>query len=106
MTDLILQAPQSADLEIIQLIYHSGIKNINDYINVDSRNLGHYAVAAHNLDIIHFLKYHVHFDFSAKDRWMHTPLDDANKIQHKLKQNDPKIQIIQTIIQALQSVVD
>ncbi len=36
--------PRSAmenDLETIKILYHSGLKNLNDFTNIEGRNIGH-----------------------------------------------------------------
>lgn len=44
MVDLLLTAGLKGDLEFLELTYYGGVKNLNDYTNVDSRNVGHMAV--------------------------------------------------------------
>ncbi|EAR86550.2 L-asparaginase (macronuclear) [Tetrahymena thermophila SB210] len=82
ITNLLLDSAMTGDLDTIKLIYHSGLKNFNDYTNIDQRNIGHVAASEGQLEIIKFLKYTARFDFSQRDIWDRTPLDDALEFQH------------------------
>lgn len=80
---MILEAGDKGDLEMLECIYHGGIKNLNDYVNIDERNVAHMAIFTGSVNIIKFLKINAHFDFSYRDRWTHTSLDDAIRIKNK-----------------------
>lgn len=68
---------------MLELIFHGGIKNLNDFVNVDNRNIGHMAVMSMNLKIIKFLRFKAKFDFSERDRWGNTPYENAIEIKSK-----------------------
>lgn len=69
LIELILNTGIKGDLEMLELIFHSGIKNLNDYVNVDNRNVGHMAVMSGKTKIIKFLRFVAKFNFSERDRW-------------------------------------
>lgn len=77
LTDLLLHSAVKGDLDMLKLLFHAGLKSFNEYTNVDERNIAHVAAAEGKLEIIKFLKYSVKFDFSKRDVWDRTPLDDA-----------------------------
>ncbi|EGR32836.1 hypothetical protein IMG5_069500 [Ichthyophthirius multifiliis] len=77
INNILFQSALQGDLEIIKILYHTGLKNLNQYKNIDQRNIGHIAASENKIEIIKFLKYTVHFDFCEKDIWDRTPLDDA-----------------------------
>lgn len=83
MVDLLLTAGLKGDLEMLELIFHGGIKNLNEYVNVDIRNIGHMAVMAMNSKIIRFLRFTAKFNFSERDRWGNTPYENALEIKSK-----------------------
>lgn len=83
MSDLILTSGLKGDLEMLELIYHGGIKNLNEFHNVDGRNIGHMAIMAVNVKIIRFLKFIAKFNFSERDRWGNTPFENALEIKSK-----------------------
>lgn len=70
---------------MLELIFHSGIKNLNDFINIDNRNVGHMAVMNGHIKIIKFLRFVAKFNFSERDRWHNTPYDDAIILKSKKK---------------------
>lgn len=83
MVDLILSSGLNGDLQILELIFHGGIKNLNYFVNVDNRNIAHMAVMSMNTKIIKFLRFKAKFDFSDRDRWGNTPFDNALEIKTK-----------------------
>ncbi|EGR27326.1 hypothetical protein IMG5_197940 [Ichthyophthirius multifiliis] len=82
LTNVLFESVINDDLEMIKLFFHSGLKNLNIYTNVDNRNIAHIAACENKWEIIKFLKYVVHFDFSQKDVFNRTPLDDAIYFQN------------------------
>jgi lysophospholipase len=78
---MLLDAAADGDLELIKLMYHSGFKDLNEFVNVDNRNVAHIAVCCKQLDVLFFLKYQVHFNFQLRDRWQRTPLDEARMLK-------------------------
>lgn len=68
---------------MLELIFHGGIKNLNDFVNVDNRNIAHMAVMTMNSKIIKFLRFKAKFDFSERDRWGNTPYENAIEIKSK-----------------------
>ena len=82
LVELILKTGDEGDLNMLECLYYGGLKNLNDYVNIDNRNIAHMAVFGGQLNILKFLKHTAHFDFSARDRWFHQPLDEAIKIKH------------------------
>lgn len=81
---------------MIKLVFHSGLTDLNQYSNVELRNLGHVAACGNHLDIVNFLWKVVNFDFSEKDIDGKTPLDDAKFFKHEdiIKILDPLDSII------------
>ena len=41
LTTKILRAGKDGDLEFIKLLYFAGVKNLHEYVNIDSRSLAH-----------------------------------------------------------------
>ena len=84
------------DLDLIKLIFHAGLNNLNEFTNVDHRNTGHVAACENNVEIIKFLWKVVNFDFSEKDLDGRTPLDDAKFFKHEeiIKILDPMSSLI------------
>ncbi|CAK81292.1 unnamed protein product (macronuclear) [Paramecium tetraurelia] len=83
MVDLILSSGLNGDLQMLELIFHGGIKNLNEFVNVDNRNIAHMAVMSMNSKIIKFLRFKAKFDFSERDRWGSTPYENAIEIKSK-----------------------
>ncbi|CAD8197314.1 unnamed protein product [Paramecium pentaurelia] len=105
MVDLILTAGLKGDLEMLELIFHGGIKNLNDFVNVDNRNIGHMAVMVMNSKIIRFLRFTAKFNFSERDRWGNTPYENAIEIKSKkIKVQKLNDVAIEEIIEMLQSI--
>ena len=77
------------------LIFHSGIHNLNEYIDFEGRNVGHIASADNRVEIIVFLWKIVKFDFRKTDLKGRTPLDDAKFFNNHeiIKILDPLISI-------------
>ncbi|CAD8176865.1 unnamed protein product [Paramecium pentaurelia] len=83
LVDLLLSSGLNGDLQMLELIFHGGIKNLNHFVNVDNRNIAHMAVMSQNTKIIKFLRFKAKFDFSDRDRWGNTPFDNALEIKTK-----------------------
>jgi lysophospholipase len=62
---------------MLDILYEAGIRNLNDFFNMDYRNIGHIAVAENAIELVTYLKRKTHFDFYRKDRWGKTPIDEA-----------------------------
>ena len=77
ITTLLLESGSKGDIDTLKMLYHSGLKNLNDFTNIDERNIGHIAAADGQAEIIKYLKYTARLDFSQRDIWDRTPLDDA-----------------------------
>lgn len=45
ITNLLFESVKKGDLDTLKLIFHSGLKNFNDYCNIDNRNIGHIAAS-------------------------------------------------------------
>lgn len=59
-----MQAAADNDFLLLQMFYYAGLKNLNEYHNIDRRNIGHIAVAKNNKDLVNFLKFTTNFDFT------------------------------------------
>lgn len=87
-TDIIEQkkltrAAINNDLELIMLYFFSGFENLNEAVDVESRNIGHIAAFMGFVSIIVFLKNETKFDFFAKDSYGKTPYDEAKEANHE-----------------------
>ena len=74
---LLFRHVQNDNLEAIQLLFHSGLKQLNRFVNADNRNIAHMAVVFHRKEIIQFLIRFAHFDLGQKDAFGRTPAEDA-----------------------------
>ena len=92
----IKSATANNDIEMIKLMFHSGLSDLNQFVNIEKRNIGHIAACEKNVDIIKFLWKVVNFDFSEKDAFGKTPLDDAKffKCNEIIQILDPMSSII------------
>ena len=45
LTDLLLRVAKDGDLDLLQMAFYSGLKQLGDFANVDGRSIGHIAVA-------------------------------------------------------------
>lgn len=68
---------------MIKLFFHSGLDNLNQFTDLERRNIGHIAACENHIEIILFLWKVVCFDFSEKDQQGKTPLDDAKFFNHE-----------------------
>ena len=41
---MILKTGDEGDLHMLECLYYGGLKNLNDYVNIDNRNIAHMAV--------------------------------------------------------------
>jgi len=80
---LLFKLVAKSDLEGIRLLYYGGVHNLKDYKNIDSRTIAHIACADGKEKIVEFLKVQAKFDFTVKDRWDQTPLDDAIRVNDR-----------------------
>lgn len=64
ITTLLLESGSKGDIDTLKMLYHSGLKNLNDFTNIDERNIGHIAAADGQAEIIKYLKYTARLDFS------------------------------------------
>jgi lysophospholipase len=80
--DFLFEIVAEGDLDSLRFIYYGGIKNLNEYTNIDDRTIGHIAVAESQVKILEFLKEEAAFNFNTKDRWGRTPLTEAFEIKH------------------------
>jgi ankyrin repeat protein len=77
---MVLEAAQAGDLSLIRQLHANGVSivSISDY---DLRTAGHLACVEGNIEIVKYLKQHG-ANFSMKDRWGRTPMDDAHSSDH------------------------
>eukprot|EP01017_Pseudomicrothorax_dubius_P028044 TRINITY_DN3305_c0_g2_i1.p1 TRINITY_DN3305_c0_g2~~TRINITY_DN3305_c0_g2_i1.p1 ORF type:complete len:351 (-),score=70.00 TRINITY_DN3305_c0_g2_i1:141-1193(-) len=68
---------KEGNVEKLRQVYYCGVVNMEQFINVDRRTLGHLAVAENQLKVVEFLRNEVYFDFSISDRFGRTPLDES-----------------------------
>ena len=78
-----IRGAKEGDLEIIKLMFHAGLTDMNKFADREKRNVGHIAACENNVDIVKFLWKVVNFDFSEKDIDGRTPLDDAKFFKHE-----------------------
>lgn len=77
VTAKLLNFGQIGNLLGVQMYYYAGLQNLEDYVNVDGRNIAHICASYGGIDIIKFLKDEVAFDFSVMDLEGRTAYDDA-----------------------------
>ncbi|CAD8124608.1 unnamed protein product [Paramecium sonneborni] len=107
LVDLILSSGLNGDLQMLELIFHGGIKNLNYFVNVDNRNIGHMAVMSMCSKIIRFLRFVAKFDFSERDRWGNTPYENIIDIKSKkIKMQNINEEAIDEIIEMLKMIVN
>ena len=56
LVDLLINYIHNNDLQMILKLYHYGIQSYNQYLNIDNKNIGHFAVALNHVNIVVFLK--------------------------------------------------
>lgn len=62
---------------MLECLYHGGVKDLNSYVDIEDRNVAHMAVFSGRVNVIKFLKFIARFDFTKKDIFGRTPLNDA-----------------------------
>jgi len=80
---LLFKLAAKSDLEGIKLLFYGGVVNLKDYKNIDGRTIAHIACVENKEKIVEFLKTEAKFDFTVKDRWNQTPLDDAIRANNR-----------------------
>ena len=83
LSEVILNCAKENDVETLDLFCEAGVKNLNEYVTCDRRNIGHIAVFFNSVEIISYLKRKTNFDFARKDRWGKTVYDEATERNSK-----------------------
>lgn len=77
------EACKNSDLEYVKILFQRNVDfNITDY---DKRSPLHIAVCENNKELVHYLINVVKVNKHVKDRWGHTPLDEAGENKELLE---------------------
>jgi len=77
-SDLSFSFGAQGKLEQIKLMNEVGANmNCADY---DNRTIAHLAASESQLKVVEYLMFNADFDFSIKDRWGNTPIDDLKDL--------------------------
>lgn len=52
LSDLVLEAAAEGDVEFLEMLFHTGTKDLNEFVNIDYRNAGHIAVCCNQEKIL------------------------------------------------------
>lgn len=78
---ILLNLVASNDLKAIKSLFESGLASINDS-DYENRTAAHIAASEGNIEILKYLVEEKKISLKEKDRWGHTPYDDAIRSNH------------------------